>query len=78
MHQRREYVRDYNRRNYDRLSLIIPKGQRLLIDRAAANAGESLNAYLIRSLLDKLGLDAWPELGEADQSDATERAFAQN
>jgi hypothetical protein len=54
MHQRRECVRDYNSRNYDRLSLIIPKGQWLLIDRAAINAGESLNAYLIRSLLDKL------------------------
>lgn len=41
--------------NVDRLSLVVPKGQRDEIKTAAAAAGESVNAYIIAAIRARMG-----------------------
>lgn len=41
--------------NVDRLSLVVPKGQRDEIKTAAAVAGESVNAYIIAAIRARMG-----------------------
>lgn len=40
----------YSAKNYDRISLLIPKGQKDIIDAHAQKKGESRNAYVIRAI----------------------------
>ena len=37
----------YNKNNYDRLNLIVPKGQKVIIQEYAKKQGKSLNTYII-------------------------------
>lgn len=38
------YVQEYNKKNYDRVNLILPKGEKDKIKAVAKEKGESLNA----------------------------------
>lgn len=38
----------YNQKNYDRLTIFVPKGEKEAIKNYAANIGESLNHYVVR------------------------------
>lgn len=42
----------YARQNYDRISMFVPKGSRVMIQQAARAEGQSMNAYLV-SLIPK-------------------------
>lgn len=52
---------DYIRRNYDRLSILIPQGHKVTVEEAAKEANESINQYTNKALLHRLGLQDWPE-----------------
>ncbi len=51
----------YNRKVYDDLRIRLPKGQRATVQQAADSAGESVNEYTSRALLQRIGLDEWPQ-----------------
>lgn len=40
----------YNDKAYDRISLVVPKGQKDLIKEYAESNGESLNAFIQRAI----------------------------
>ena len=60
-----EWTRAYNERAYDRLAITIPKGQRAAVQAAAEKDGESINGFVGKALLARMGLEAWP--GEDSQ-----------
>lgn len=39
-------VHKYVKNNYDRLELSVPKGEKVTIQQAAKQAGQSVNAYI--------------------------------
>ena len=45
----------YNAKTYDYITIAVPKGDRARINAAAAQAGQSRNAYIVEAILDKLG-----------------------
>ena len=45
---------------YDRVQLVLPAGQKATLEAAAREAGESVNMYTQKALLQRMGLDAWP------------------
>ncbi|KIR02527.1 hypothetical protein P261_01342 [Lachnospiraceae bacterium TWA4] len=45
-----KYNRTYNKNNYDRIQIVVPKGQREIIRSHATNNNESLNAFIIRAI----------------------------
>lgn len=64
-------VNKYIRNNYDRLNICIPKGQKATLEAAAQEAGESVNTYTQRALLNRLGLSDWPTLVDSGSDQAT-------
>lgn len=56
-----DYKRERNAALYDRLNIVIPKGQKQAIEAAAKAAGESVNLFTQRALLARMGLETWPE-----------------
>ena len=54
-------VDKYVKENYDRLNIKIPKGQKATVEAAAQEAGESVNMYTQKALLNRMGLEEWPE-----------------
>ena len=48
------YKNDFARAAYDRISVIVPKGDREQIKAAADAAGESLNAYIVGAIRDRM------------------------
>ena len=57
--------------NLDRLSFTLPKGQKATLQAAAQQAEESVNQYIQRALLARMGLEAWPD-SPAARSEAAE------
>lgn len=50
----------YNATVYDRLNIVIPKGQKATLQAFAEEAGESVNQYTQGALLARMGLKEWP------------------
>lgn len=46
---------------YDRVQLVLPAGQKATLEAAAREAGESVNMYTQKALLQRMGLEAWPD-----------------
>lgn len=46
---------------YDRVQLVLPAGQKATLEAAAQEAGESVNMFTQKALLQRMGLEAWPE-----------------
>lgn len=44
------YNNDFNRENYDRISLMLPKGKKDIIKIKAQENGESVNAFINRAI----------------------------
>jgi len=44
----------YNAKVYDRLNIIVPKGDRDIIKAAAESAGESLNAFVCSAISQRM------------------------
>lgn len=51
----------YAAKVYDRVAFIVPKGQKAAIQAAAEQVGESINAYVNKAVLARMGLEEWPE-----------------
>lgn len=41
-----KYNNNFNKKNYDRISLMVPKGKKEIIQSAAQKSGKSVNAYI--------------------------------
>ena len=48
--KRIDYVNKYNKENYDRVSVLLPKGTKERV----AQTGETMNSFLKRIVLDEL------------------------
>lgn len=47
-------VRKYVKKSYDRMDLVLPKGQKAVIKTCAASLGETANAFVNRAISDAL------------------------
>ena len=45
-----KYNNNFNKENYDRISLLVAKGKKKLIQEYARANGESLNAFINRAI----------------------------
>ncbi len=45
-----KYVNDYKRDNYDRINLLVPKGEKAKIKARAEAKGKSLNQYIVEKI----------------------------
>ncbi|HIS84626.1 MAG TPA: Arc family DNA-binding protein [Candidatus Faecivicinus avistercoris] len=61
----RRAVNKYLRSHYDRITLRLPRGKREMIQVAADQASESVNQYILRAVMDRMGIDDWADK-EAD------------
>ena len=59
------YNNEYNAKAYDRINLTVPKGQKEVIQAAAKQNGESVNAFINRVIIENL------ERLKAEQNEAT-------
>ena len=50
-------VNKYNKNNYDRFSLMLPKDSKLQLQEHAKRRGESLNAFVNRAILEAIERD---------------------
>lgn len=50
------YQNSYNKEKYDRINLMLPKGEKDRIKMAAAAAGESVNEYINKAIKQRLDL----------------------
>lgn len=60
----------YNKENYERISVVVPKGSRERIKEAAAADGQSVNRYILEAVEQRSGLaltldNALPQIAEA-------------
>ena len=62
----------YNAKVYDQLPIRIPKGHKANVASAAATAGESVNGYVQRAILNRLGLEDWPAIQAPPAGDSGE------
>lgn len=62
-----EWTRNYNEKAYDRLAITVPKGQKAMIEAAATSAGESVNLFTQKALLQRMGLSEWPKLEQTEE-----------
>lgn len=53
-----EWQNNYIRRAYDRVNLILPKGQKDTIKAAASHAGKSVNQYIQDAIAAQMERDA--------------------
>lgn len=63
----------YNAKVYDQLPIRIPKGHKATVESAAAAAGESVNGYVQRAILNRLGLEDWPAIQAPPAGDSADR-----
>lgn len=59
--------RKYNEKAYDRLAITVPKGQKVNIEQAANECGESVNLYVQRAILARMGRAEWPPTNDPDE-----------
>jgi uncharacterized protein (DUF1778 family) len=48
------YQNSYNKEKYDRISLMLPKGEKDRIKTAAAAAGESVNEFINKAIKQRI------------------------
>lgn len=51
----KEATARYNRKAYDRINIIVRKGQRQAIKEFAASQGKSLNRFICDAIAEKMG-----------------------
>lgn len=54
LEQRYNKQNEYNKKNYDRVSVMFPAGYREQVRDAAHAAGKSLNAYILEAVQEKM------------------------
>ena len=56
----------YAAKAYDRVAFIVPKGQKATIQTAADREKESVNSFVNKAVLARIGLEDWPQ-GESKE-----------
>lgn len=51
------YQNEFNKKNYDRIEIKVPKGKKAVITEAAAAAGQSVSQYITQAIDARMGLD---------------------
>jgi hypothetical protein len=69
-------VNRYKRTNYDRLELLVPKGDKDEIKTHATSRGESVNAFINRAIAEQMQRDQERQTGPADAEPQTGPAAA--
>lgn len=54
LEKRYEKQNDFNRNNYDRVSVMFPKGYRDKVKERAKGQGKSLNSFIIEAVQEKM------------------------
>lgn len=49
-----KYNNQFNRQKYDRIGLMVPKGQKEQMQAAASRQGQSLNAYIVGAVNERM------------------------
>ncbi len=52
-----EYKNNWQKENYDRINLTVPKGRKAAIQAHAAEHGESVNAFIARAIEETMERD---------------------
>lgn len=58
------YKNRYTQENYDRLQIVVPKGQKATVEAYAKQHEDSINGVTNKALLAYMGLQEWPESKE--------------
>ena len=51
------YQNEFNKRNYDRIEIKVPKGRKAVIKAAATAAGQSVNEFIAKAIDERLERD---------------------
>lgn len=57
----------YAAKAYDSLRIIVPKGHKATIQDAAKKEGDSINGYVNKAVLTRMGLEDWPKNDDSDE-----------
>lgn len=49
-----KYQNEYNKNNYDRITLLLPKGEKAIVKEMAATAGQSTNEFIRSAIKEKM------------------------
>lgn len=49
------YQNEYNKMNYDRIEIKVPKGKKAVIKEAAREAGQSVNEFINQAIAERMG-----------------------
>ncbi len=52
-----KYQNEFNKANYDRVEVNMPKGKKAIVKEAAAAAGQSVSEYINQAIDARMGLD---------------------
>ena len=52
-----KYQNEFNKANYDRVEVNMPKGKKAIVKEAAAAAGQSVSQYITQAIDARMGLD---------------------
>lgn len=63
-----KYNNEFNKKAYDRINLLVPKGHKDIIKAAADKSGESVNEYIKGAIADRLGRDGYSISQPSDNS----------
>lgn len=51
------YQNEFNKRNYDRIEIKVPKGRKEVIKAAATAAGQSVNEFIAKAIDERMERD---------------------
>ena len=51
------YQNEFNKRNYDRIEIKVPKGRKAVIQAAATAAGQSVNEFITKAIDERMERD---------------------
>ena len=54
----RKYQQEYNKKNYDRMEILMKKGKKEEIKEAAKTAKQSVSEYVMQAVNDRMDRDA--------------------
>lgn len=52
-----KYQNEFNKANYDRVEVNMPKGKKAIVKETAAAAGQSVSEYINQAIDARMGLD---------------------
>ena len=52
-----KYQNEFNKANYDRVEVNMPKGKKAIVKEAAAAAGQSVSEYINLAIVARMGLN---------------------